>query len=142
MRAATLLTAMAVLMAQPAMSDIVRRNSIPEPLWGKWVPDTDDCSGKMGLVIAANKYVDAGNECTIRTISETAGRTGAFYSTRSVPCERKNVDYHAEGCRPHHGRLRLQQPENTSEMRKVSIGLTSDCWGDTGDGPRNGGEAS
>ena len=83
MRAATLLTAMAVLMAQPVMSDVVRRNSIPEPLWGKWVPDTDDCSGKMGLVIAANKYVDAGNECTIRTISETAGRTGAFYSTRA-----------------------------------------------------------
>ena len=83
MRAATLLTAMAVLMAQPAISDIVRGISIPEPLWGKRGPDTEDCGSKVRLIIVAKKYVDAGTECAIRAISETAGRTGAFYSTRA-----------------------------------------------------------
>jgi hypothetical protein len=83
MRAGTLLAVVAVLMAQPAMSDIVRRSSIPEPLLGRWVADGEDCNSKTGLVIAATKYVDAGAECTIRAISQTAGQRGTVYSTRA-----------------------------------------------------------
>jgi hypothetical protein len=48
-----LLTAIAALIAQPAMSDIVRRSSIPEPLWGAWAVGSNDCNEKTGLVIAA-----------------------------------------------------------------------------------------
>ena len=70
-------------MTQPALSDIVRRSSIPEPLLGKWEADGDDCNSKMELVIAATKYVNVGMECTIRAISETAGQRGTFYSARA-----------------------------------------------------------
>jgi hypothetical protein len=37
----------------------------------------------MGLVIEAQKYVDAGMACDIRAISETAGQRGTIYSTRA-----------------------------------------------------------
>ena len=47
------------------------------------VADGDNCDSKTELVIAATKYVDAGTECTIRAISETAGQRGTFYSTRA-----------------------------------------------------------
>jgi len=83
MRKPIILTACSVLITQPAMSDIVRRSSIPEPLWGKWAFDSNDCIGKKGVFIAAQKYVNAGAECEIRAVSETAGRSGTFYSTRA-----------------------------------------------------------
>jgi hypothetical protein len=70
-------------MFQPALADIVRRTSIPEPLVGRWALGGDHCDSKTELVIAATKYVDAGTECTIRAISETAGQRGTFYSARA-----------------------------------------------------------
>ena len=83
MRTGILLAALAIVMPQPALADIVRRSSIPEPLVGRWVADGDNCDSKTELVIAATKYVDAGTECAIRAISETAGQRGTFYSTRA-----------------------------------------------------------
>ena len=83
MRTGILLAALAIVMPQPALADIVRRSSIPEPLVGRWVADGDNCDSKTELVIAATKYVDAGTECAIRAISETAGQRGTFYSARA-----------------------------------------------------------
>jgi hypothetical protein len=77
LRKPIILTACSVLITQSAMYDIVRRSSIPEPLWGKWAFDSNDCIGKKGVFIAAQKYVNAGAECAIRAVSETAGRSGA-----------------------------------------------------------------
>jgi hypothetical protein len=83
MRTGIVFVAFVVIMLQPTLADIVRRSSIPEPLVGRWVADGDDCDSKTELVIAATKYVDAGTECTIRAISETAGQRGTFYSARA-----------------------------------------------------------
>ena len=83
MRTGFLLVVFAIVMPQPMLADIVRRSSIPEPLVGRWVADGDNCDSKTELVITATKYVDAGTECTIRAISETAGQRGTFYSARA-----------------------------------------------------------
>ena len=83
MRTGLLLAVFVIVMLQATLADIVRRSAIPEPLVGRWVADGDNCDSKAELVIAATKYVDAGTECTIRAISETAGERGTFYSTRA-----------------------------------------------------------
>ena len=83
MRAAGLLGIFAIFVSQPAVSDVVRRSAIPEPLWGKWAADNDDCDDKSALVILAKKYVNAGISCNVLAISENADARGTFYSTRA-----------------------------------------------------------
>ena len=91
MRAAGLLAFLAIFASQPAMSDIVRRSAIPEPLWGKWAANNDDCGDKSTLVISAKKYVNSGISCNVRAISETADERGTVYSARAQ-CSRSVAD--------------------------------------------------
>lgn len=83
MRGAGLLATFVVLLSQPAISDVVRRSTLPGPLWGKWASGNDDCGNRSAIVISAKKYIDSGNNCDIRAISETADRRGIVYSARA-----------------------------------------------------------
>lgn len=95
MRAAGLLAIVFMFLPQPATSDIVRRSTLPEPVWGKWAADKDECSNKSAILISAKKYADSQNNCDIRAISESVDRRGTLYSVRAQcsgpPVAQKNL---------------------------------------------------
>ena len=72
------------LASQPAVADIKRHASIPEPLHGSWAPSSDGCGSddKSVIVLAAKAYTSAEAKCAVDWVSETAAPRGPIYSAR------------------------------------------------------------
>jgi hypothetical protein len=82
MRAAGLLTVVAVFLSPTASADVKRHISIPESLWGSWAPSAETCdqAGKSIIALAAKSYVSPEASCTVDWVAETPGARGPIYS--------------------------------------------------------------
>jgi hypothetical protein len=84
MRTVGIFAGITALLSYPAVADVVRHKTIPEPFWGSWAPSTDSCSSKdkSGIVLSATSYVSPEANCAVYWVSETAGVRGSIYSAR------------------------------------------------------------
>lgn len=83
MRKAALLVFIAAFVPQIATADIVRRNSVPEPYWGTWVPADAACNDadkSTTLTLEAQAYVSSATSCTVQHVSETPSAKGVTYA--------------------------------------------------------------
>jgi hypothetical protein len=77
-----------ILASNVAIADVVRRDSIPAPLWGAWTTTGSDLSV---VELSAKTYTDNEARCAVKWVSEIPGATGPIYSaylqcsSRSAP---------------------------------------------------------
>jgi hypothetical protein len=84
MRSSVLLTLIALLSLQIADAREIRRDALPQSLWGTWAPGADDCKDgdKSPIVLSAKSYAGPAGSCAIDYVTEVPGRGGAIYSAR------------------------------------------------------------
>jgi hypothetical protein len=84
MRATASLPFIVVLLSQAADADVVRRQAVPESLWGTWAPSAEICeqTDKSVFVLSAKTYVGSEMNCAVDWVSQTAGTRGSIYSVR------------------------------------------------------------
>ena len=84
MRIGSLVAVIAALTSHAALADVKRVNSMPESLRGSWAPSVDVCKNADNsvIVLSARTYVSSQANCTVASISETAGARGPIYSAR------------------------------------------------------------
>src|SRR5215467_5761829 len=75
MRQITFWTALSMIMPDVATADVVRHRSIPEQYWGTWVGAEESV-----IVLSANSYVSGEANCSVVSVSQTAGMRGSIYS--------------------------------------------------------------
>ena len=81
---AVLLAVIIALASPSASAREIRRDAVPEPLWGTWAPGTDACKEKAALAIVLSKKAYAGpaGSCDIDYVTEIPARDGPIYSAR------------------------------------------------------------
>jgi hypothetical protein len=84
MRSALLLALIAALSSRVADAREIRRDAIPEALWGTWATGTGACKDgdKSPTVLSAKSYAGPAGSCVIDYVIEVPGRGGAIYSAR------------------------------------------------------------
>ena len=79
----TIIALACVLLSNPSLADTVRHPGVPERVWGMWAPSADLCrDDKSTVTVSAKSYVTGQENCEVRWVVETAGRSGPIYSAR------------------------------------------------------------
>jgi hypothetical protein len=69
--------------SNPSLADTVRHPGVPERVWGTWAPSADLCrDDKSAVTVSGKSYVTGQENCEVRWVVETAGRSGPIYSAR------------------------------------------------------------
>src|SRR5690349_11431246 len=82
MRVASFLAFTAMLSSQISVAREIRRDALPDPLWGTWAPSASACNDadKSAIVLSAKSYAGPAGRCVILYVTEVPGRDGAIYS--------------------------------------------------------------
>ena len=67
----------ASVMSNGAMADVVRHGSFPEFYWGMWVATGSD---RSVIELSAKTYVSSEANCSVNSVSQTAGVSSSIYS--------------------------------------------------------------
>jgi hypothetical protein len=105
------------LAIDPAAADIRRLSAIPASFAGSWAPTADGCKSQSDslITIAAKAYTAQQANCTVQSVSETAGTQGSIYSSR-LQC--RNVQ--TKKMRSANVILRQESPDRISVGRDFS----------------------
>jgi hypothetical protein len=81
MRSAFLLALIAALSSRVADVREIRRDAIPEALWGTWASSTGVCKNgdNSPIVLSARSYAGPAGRCVIDYVTEVPGRGRAIY---------------------------------------------------------------
>ena len=82
--AITLCPLLSSVIITPAAADVRRLGAIPASFSGSWASTADGCesSGESLVTISAKAYAVQRANCTVLSVSETAGTQGSIYSSR------------------------------------------------------------
>jgi len=79
----TIIALAGVFLSNPSLADTVRHPGVPERVWGTWAPSVDLCrDDKSTVTVSGKSYVTGQENCEVRWVVETAGRSGPIYSAR------------------------------------------------------------
>jgi hypothetical protein len=80
----TLCPLLSSVIVSPATADVRRLAAIPASFSGSWASTADACKsqGNPLLTISAKAYAGPQENCTVLSVSETAGVQGSIYSSR------------------------------------------------------------
>jgi hypothetical protein len=73
-------------------ADVVRRQSVPEVLWGTWAPAVESCDAEnqSRFTVDAKSYVSSTLTCKVDWVAETAGGQGSAYAARLICSKTKD----------------------------------------------------
>jgi hypothetical protein len=80
MRQIAVVATIAMLMSDVAAADVVRHSSIPQAYWGTWVGAGDAGTSESIIVLSARSYLAPEENCSVVSVSQTAGARGSIYS--------------------------------------------------------------
>jgi hypothetical protein len=74
-----------VFLSNPSLADTVRHPGVPKRVWGTWGPSVDLCrDDKSTVTVYGKSYVTGQENCEVRWVVETAGRSGPIYGPAGV----------------------------------------------------------
>jgi hypothetical protein len=84
LRLASFAAAAALIAIAAASADEVHHSSFAASVVGTWALKAENCAtaDKSNVAIEANTFTNADSACTVDTVIERAGGTGAYYTAR------------------------------------------------------------